>query len=99
MTPQVAVDKWRGELLAALPPDFRFIGRPLTFSIVSAEEIVEHVVSKFEYHKNPHKEAQFAVSVQCFTHYGSVCSTWVYVGCMFPHATKKKKRVDEEQQV
>ena len=51
-------------------------------------------MSKFEYHKNPHKEAQFAVSVQCFTHYGSVCSTWVYVGCMFPHATKKKKRVD-----
>ena len=96
-TDQVAVDKWRGELISMLPADFRFIGRPVTFSMISTDEIVEHVMAKYDYHKNPHKEAQFGISVQCYSHYGSVCSTWIYMGCMIPHASKKKKKkVDAE---
>ena len=49
------------------------------------------------YHEEPNKEATFALSVQCFPHYGSVSSTWVYVGVLTPHEQQKKKRVDEDE--
>lgn len=97
-TDAVAVDKWKGDLMAAMPPDTKFIGRPFTFSIIDSELIVDHIMSKHDYHKNSNKDAAFAIAVQCFAHYGAVCSTWVYVGCVTPHAKAKKKDEDDPTQ-
>lgn len=91
-----AVDKWRGELLAALPPDYKFVGRAFSFSVTTPELVVDHLMSTFDYHTNGHKEAVFALAVQCFPHYGAVASTWVYIGVLHPHAKKKKKGDDKE---
>lgn len=91
-----AVDKWRGQLLAALPPDYKFIGRAFSFSLTTPELVVDHLMSCYDYHTNGHKEAVFALAVQCFPHYGAVASTWVYVGVLTPHAKKKKKGERED---
>ena len=75
-----------------MPPDAKFIGRPLTFSLIDSDEVVDYITTKYDYHKNGHKEAVFGIAVQCFPHYGAVCSTWVYVGCITPHASKGRKK-------
>ena len=95
-TDQVAVDKWRGELLAALPPGVHFCGRALSFSITTTNLIVDHIMSKYKYHEHVHKDVVFALSVQCFAHYGAVASTWVYIGWLVPHVSKKKKKDKDE---
>ena len=53
--------------------------------------VVDHLMTHYDYHTNGHKEVVFALAVQCFAHYGAVASTWVYVGCLNPHASTKKK--------
>ena len=91
-----AVDKWRGELLASLPPDYHFCGRAFSFSITTPELIVDYLMTQYPYHENGHKEIAFALSVQCFAHYGAVASTWVYLGWLAPHARRKNKNKDED---
>lgn len=86
-----AVDKWRGQLLSALPPDYKFVGRAFSFSVTTPELVVDHLMTHYDYHTNGHKQVVFALAVQCFAHYGAVASTWVYVGCLNPHASTKKK--------
>ena len=90
-TDQRIVDRWRGELMAVVPPSFKFVGRPLAFSLTDPEQVVSHVTTKYKYHEHPHKDVQFAVAVQCFAHYCAVCSTRVYIACLTPHPKKKKK--------
>ena len=97
LTETRAVDKWRGQLLAALPPDFSFVGRAFSFSVTTPELIVEHLMSKYSYHRNGHKEAVFALAVQCFAHYGAVASTWVYVAVLNPHNRSKKGRGGDKE--
>ena len=96
VTEMRAVDKWRGQLLGALPPDYKFIGRAFSFSVTTPELVVDYLMSNYSYHQNGHKEAVFALSVQVFAHYGAVASTWVYIGCLSPHAKAKKKKDDKE---
>ena len=95
-TDQRAVDKWRGELLESLPPGYHFCGRALSFSITTTELIVNHVMTNYHYHENGHKDVAYSVAVKCFAHYGAVASTWVYIGWMTPHVTKKRKKDKEE---
>ena len=42
-----AVDKWRGQLLSALPPDYHFVGRAFSFSVTTPELVVDHLMSKY----------------------------------------------------
>jgi hypothetical protein len=91
-TDRRAVDKWRGRLLAALPPDYLLVGRALTFSITSPEMIVEHLLNNYDYHQKPHKDVGFLLAVQVFPHYAAIASVWVYVGNLVPHAKGKGKR-------
>ena len=35
-----AVDKWRGQLLQTLPPDYKFTGRALSFSVTTPDLVV-----------------------------------------------------------
>ena len=46
-----AVDKWRGQLLANLPPDFKFVGRAFSFSVTTPELVVEHLMKNYSYHR------------------------------------------------
>ena len=91
-----AVDKWRGELLASLPPDYHFCGRAFSFSVTTPELVVEYLMNNYQYHENGHKEVSFACAVQCFAHYGAVASTWVYIGWLAPHTRKNKKKDKDE---
>ena len=91
-TDRRAVDKWRGRLLAALPPDHLLVGRALTFSITSPEMIVEYLLNNYDYHQKPHKDVGFLLAVQVFPHYAAIASVWVYVGNLVPHAKGKGKR-------
>jgi len=91
-----AVDKWRGQLLGVLPADYRFVGRAFSFSVTTPELVVDHLMEKYDYHTHGHKEVVFALSVQCYAHYGAVASTWVYVGYLTPHAKSKKGKGNED---
>ena len=95
-TDQRAVDKWRGQLLADLPPDHRFVGRAFSFSITTPEVIVDHLMTAYQYHQYGHKEVAFVLAVQCFAHYGAIASTWVYVGCLVPKKKSRKKKDDKD---
>ena len=68
-TAQMEVDKWRGRLMAATPPDHRFRGRALTFSTTDVDEIVEHIMTTYPYHEEGHRDATFAIAVATFPHY------------------------------
>ncbi len=61
----------------------------------SPDVVVDHLMRKFPYHENGHKDVQFAIAVQCFAHYGAIASIWVYIGCLTPHQSKKKKKGDK----
>ena len=37
-TDQRAVDKWKGRLMAAVPADYKFVGRAIGFSITDPEQ-------------------------------------------------------------
>ena len=91
-----AVDKWRGELLSFLPPDYHFCGRAFSFSVTTPELVVDYLLSNYKYHENGHKEVSFVLAVQCFAHYGAVASTWVYIGWLAPHTRKKKNAKEED---
>lgn len=95
-TDQRAVDKWRGLLLQALPADYHFCGRAFSFSLAQTDKVVEWIMRMHPYHENGHKDVVFACAVQCFAHYGAVASTWVYLGWLAPHKTKKKKDKKED---
>ena len=71
-TAQMEVDKWRGRLMAATPPDHRFRGRALTFSTTDVDEIVEHIMTTYPYHEEGHRDATFAIAVATFPHYCAV---------------------------
>jgi hypothetical protein len=68
-TAQMEVDKWRGRLMAAAPPDHRFRGRALTFSTTDVDEIVEHIMTTYPYHEEGHRDATFAIAIATFPHY------------------------------
>ena len=53
-------------------------------------------MSTYQYHKEGHREAMFALSVQCYAHYGAVSSVWIYLGVITPHARKKGKGKEKE---
>ena len=71
-TAQMEVDKWRGRLMAATPPDHRFRGRALTFSTTDVDEIVEHIMTTYPYHEEGHRDATFAIAIATFPHYCAV---------------------------
>jgi len=98
LTDARAVDKWRGYLTSALPPDQKFVGRAFTFSITTPELITEYLMTNYDYHTQGHKDVSFVLAVQCFPHYGAVSSIWVYVGYVVPHAkdARKKKAKQED---
>ena len=68
-TAQIEVDKWRGRLMAATPPDHHFRGRALSFSTTDVDEIVEHIMGTYPYHEEGHRDAVFAIAVATFPHY------------------------------
>ena len=47
-TAQIEVDKWRGRLMAATPPDHHFKGRALSFSTTDPEDITTHILEGVE---------------------------------------------------
>ena len=51
-----AVDKWRGRLIAALPPDHHFVGRAFSFSVTTPELVVEYLMTKYDYHEQGHRD-------------------------------------------
>ena len=57
---------------------------------------MNHLMTKYDYHQNGHKEIVFALAVHCFAHYAAVTSTWVYVAHLSPHAKNKKKKESKE---
>lgn len=92
-TARRAVDKWRGQLMVAVPLESQFVGRALSFSITDPGQIVAHVMRHYQYHCQLRKDVQFAIAVQCFPHYCAVCSTRVYVGYL---ASKPVRKEDED---
>jgi len=91
MTDHRAVDKWRGQLLSALPPDHHFVGRAFTFAITIPDAIVEHVMKTYDYHEQGHRDVSFLFAVQCFPHYGAIASVWVYIGYLTPNKASRRK--------
>ena len=84
--------------MAATPPDHKFVGRALTFSTTDADAIVEHIMAKYPYHEEPHRDAIFAISVAAFAHYCAVTAMWVYVGVITPHKASISKDDEKEKE-
>jgi hypothetical protein len=99
-TAQIEVDKWRGRLMAATPPDHQFKGRALSFSTTDPEDITTHIMSKYPYHEEGHLNAVFAISCTAFPHYCAVTAMWVYVAVITPHkaAETKEDKVERKKQ-
>ena len=97
-TAMIEVDKWKGRLMAATPPDHHFVGRALTFSTTDPDMIVQHIMSKYPYHEEGHRDASFALSVQAYAHYCAVAAMWVYIGVIIPHKTAEKEKQKEEDE-
>ena len=97
-TAMIEVDKWKGRLMAATPPDHHFAGRALTFSTTDPDMIVQHIMEKYPYHEEGHRDAMFALSVQAYAHYCAVAAMWVYIGVIIPHKTAEKEKQKEEDE-
>ena len=59
-----------------IPPDHKFVGRAFSTSVTTPEMVIQYLMSNYDYHEVGHKDVQFSLAVQCFAHYGAVCSTW-----------------------
>ena len=71
----------------------------LLHKLVSDEpdSIVAHIMSKYPYHEEGHREAKFALSVAAFAHYCAVTAMWVYVGVIVPHKASVDKGKEAEE--
>ena len=60
-----AVDKWRGQLLQALPPDYKFVGRAFSFSVTTPELLVRS------------NGSQPLTSTLTATQFSILCGRWI----------------------